>query len=220
LGEQNGNLNYIRNTGTAGTPSWTLVTDSLGKVSTVTPYTLGHSVPFIYTNGAGQYELLVGSEAGTLWHYTGIEGNLAGTWTLTDSSFLDLDEGYRATVCLHDFTGDGDLDMVVGNYRGGVSFWRSGTPTSVGQGRPMAGTTISVRPNPSQGLVEVVLPMESASLRTVLHIRNAMGQLVGSVQARSSVCNLDLSAFGTGMYIIQPEVDGQLQVPVRVMIQH
>ena len=47
-----------------------------------------------------------------------------------------------------------------------------------------------------------------------------MGQLVGSVQARSSVCNLDLSAFGTGMYIIQPEVDGQLQVPVRVMIQH
>lgn len=218
VGEQNGNLNYIRNIGTATAPSWTLVTDSLGHVSTVTPYTLGHSVPFLFTNPAGQYELLVGSESGTLWHYTGIEGDLAGTWTLADSNYLGLDEGYRSTVCLYDYTGDGGLDMVVGNYRGGVSFWRSGTPTAAipEAVRP----TISVRPNPTQGLVTVVLPLEMTHQRTVLRIRNAMGQLVGTVAVRSTTQLVDLGTFGPGMYIIQAEIDGKPQPPFRVMVQH
>lgn len=220
LGEQNGNLNYIRNTGSASVPSWTLETDSLGKVSTVTPYTLGHSVPFIYTNVEDEYELLVGSETGTLWHYTGIDGNLAGTWTLTDSSFMDLDEGYRSTVCLHDYTGDGGLDMVLGNYRGGVSFWRSGSPTSAVRGQATPRDLVSVRPNPSSGVVQVLLPPAYAQQRTTLHLYNAMGQRIGSYPTRSTVQEVDLSAYGTGVYIIQPEVEGLLQQPVRAIVQH
>ena len=35
IGERNGNLNYYRNTGTAANPSWTLVTENLGAVSTI-----------------------------------------------------------------------------------------------------------------------------------------------------------------------------------------
>jgi hypothetical protein len=108
--------------------------------------------------------------------------------------------------------------MVVRNYRGGVSFWRSGTPTAAipEAVRP----AVSVRPNPTQGLVTVALPLELAHQRTVLRIRNAMGQLVGTVAVRSTTQLVDLGAFGPGMYIIQAEIDGKPQPPVRVMVQH
>ena len=216
IGEQNGNLNYLRNTGTAAAASWTLITDSLGHVRTVTPYTLGHSVPFIFSNADGAYEILVGSESGTLWHYTGIDGNLEGTWTLQDSSFLDIDEGFRATLCLHDYTGDGELDLVVGNFDGGLGFWRSDAEVGI---RSVGGAAaMSIRPNPSSGMVEVVLPEAMVSSRVTLIVRNALGQEVMHSSADPGITSLDLSRFGPGVYTIHATGIDDLP-PARVVIQ-
>ena len=118
VGEENGNLNYVRNSGISTAPTWTLVSDSLGGVRTNTSNAAGYSVPVIFTNALGQRELLVGTGEGTIWHYTGLEGNLTGDRSLADNSYMDLDEGYRAGLALHDLTGDGELDLIMGNYRG------------------------------------------------------------------------------------------------------
>lgn len=218
VGEQNGNLNYVRNTGTASTPSWTLITDSLGHVRTVTTYTLGHSAPHIFENAAGQYELMAGSEAGTLWHYTGLEADLLGTWTLDDSSFMDLNEGYRSTVRLHDFTGDGELDMVVGNYRGGLSFWRSDAPSAV---RPIhtAGPLCSIRPNPNTGQFELTFPRDVfGPVSIALH--DPMGRLVVRTTTRTRSSTLDLSHLSNGLYTLRATEADKPFAPVQVVIQH
>ena len=219
VGEQNGNLNYVRNVGTTTAPSWTLVTDSLGKVRTVTAFTLGHSVPFIFTNEDGGYELLAGSENGSLWHYTGIDGNLAGTWTLVDSSFMDLDEGYRSTLGMHDITGDGELDLVVGNFRGGVSFWRSDLPASI-RGPQGGSGTLALRPNPTTGAVEVILPSSPELTRRSLVVRNALGQEVQRVRVLGPAMALDLSSKPNGVYTIKLEGEGPRMVPARLVVQH
>jgi len=216
IGEQNGNLNYLRNTGSTLAASWTLVTDSLGHVRTVTPYTLGHSVPFVFSNSVGAYEILVGSEAGTLWHYTGIDGNLDGTWTLQDSSFLDIDEGFRATVCLHDYTGDGELDLVVGNFDGGLGFWRSDAEVGI---RPRTDAVeMSIRPNPSTGLIEIILPGTIVNGRTDLIVRNAIGQEVLRISAVPGLNSIDLGRLGPGVYTLQAPVAGGIS-PARVVIR-
>ncbi|MGV3636990.1 MAG: T9SS type A sorting domain-containing protein [Flavobacteriales bacterium] len=217
VGEQNGNLNFVRNVGTTTAPSWTLVTDSLGKVLTVTAFTLGHSVPFIFTNADGDYELLAGSENGSLWHYTGIDGNLSGTWTLADTNFMDLDEGYRSTLSMHDVTGDGELDMVVGNYRGGVSFWRSDLPSGVLTRRVEAGT-LTIRPNPTTGAFEVALPGSAAITSGTLAIRNALGQEVQRVHVAGPVMSFDLADQPNGVYTVQFDGAGTRLAPARVVV--
>lgn len=217
VGEQNGNLNYLRNTGTTASPAWTLVTDSLGQVSTSTIYTLGHSVPFIFENADGAYELLAGSEAGTLWHYTNIDGNLDGAWDLRDDSFMGLNEGFRSTVCLTDLTGDGESDMVVGNFRGGVSFWRSDGTTSIGQAQAPI-SALRVLPNPSQGLFEVTAPPFVEPGKAWLSVRNSLGQEVERIRVSSTNTSLDLGHRGRGIYIIQLETEGVRHPPVRAVI--
>ncbi len=202
-GEQNGNVNYLRNTGTPSAPSWVLVTDSLGRIRTNTIYTLGHSVPVVYTSDVGEREILLGSEAGWLWHYTGLEGNLDGPWDLEVMGFLGLNEGYRTGLCLHDFTGDGELDMVVGNYRGGLSFWRSDVISGDADRSPLS-EALRALPNPTQGEVVIESP-EPLGAGTTWVVRNALGQVVAQQPAMGSRCVLQLGALPDGLYLVRGE---------------
>lgn len=206
-GEQNGNVNYLRNTGTSAAPAWTLVTDSLGKIRTNTNFTLGHSVPFIYTSDAGEREILVASESGWLWHYTNIEGNLEGTWDLEVMGYLGINEGFRTGLCVHDLTGDGELDLVVGNYRGGLSFWRSDVISDVAD-RTLPGYPLNAYPNPTTD--EVVLEVsESHPKGLVWVVRNALGQQVAEHQATGPRTVLNLEALPDGLYLVRGEGQGQ-----------
>jgi len=217
VGEQNGNLNYLRNIGTTESPSWSLITDSLGRVRTNTIYTLGFSVPHVYRNDSGVLELLVGSESGWLWHYTDLEGNLGGTFTEEDTTFLDLNEGFRTALTLHDFTGDGELDMVVGNYRGGLSFWRSDAISSVSE-RERAGANITAYPNPTTGelVVEASYGMPPGSVWVV---RNALGQEVFRQQANGARTTLQLDGLPSGLYLVRGEGSSSTAA-VRVILDH
>jgi hypothetical protein len=214
-GEQNGNLNYYRNTGTEESPDWTYVTDSLGRVRTNDIFTLGHSVPYFYTSDNGVLELMVGSESGRLWHYDGIEGNLDGTWNLISSGFMDIDEGFRSGVCLYDFTGDGELDMVVGNYRGGLSFWRSDAISGISD-RGRINSVVSAWPNPTNGTVELVVP-ELPTSGTMWVVRNALGQEVVRFPLTGLRTVLDLSGSPNGMYTIRAEGSSSTRA-VRVVL--
>jgi hypothetical protein len=214
-GEQNGNLNFYRNTGTQAFPVWTYVTDSLGRVRTNDVFTLGHSVPFLFVNDEGVRELIVGSESGRLWRYSGIDGNLGGTWTLESSEFMGLDEGFRAGACLYDFTGDGELDMVVGNYRGGLSFWRSDVISGIAS-RAATITTISAWPNPTEGILEMVLAHQLPSGASWV-VRNELGQEVLRAPVLGLRTTLDLAGSPNGLYTIRAEGQ-QSTTTVRVVL--
>lgn len=203
IGERNGNLNHYRNIGSAAVPSWSLLSEELGLVSTAEWWNVtGHSVPFLFRNGQNEREMLLGSESGWLYHYGNIEGNVSGTWTLLDSTFLDRRDGSRSGLCLHDFTGDGQLDLVVGNYRGGLSFWRS-DPISTVVSQAMT-PSFNMYPNPANGTVQLVMDPLSSNTGTWV-LRNALGQKVLTTPTNSTTTIVDITGLPEGVYLVRFE---------------
>lgn len=196
VGEQNGNLNYLRNIGTTTVPSWALITDSLGHVSTMTPFGSGFSVPCFFNGADGTRQLLVASETGTLWHYDLTDPDPSGHWPLLDESYLDLHEGYRTGVCAHDFTGDGIPDLIIGNFRGGVSFWRSDASSTIPSSS--AKHQLPAYPNPTTGVVRIDLTGLGSIDR--VEVTNALGQVVLELRTIGPHVVLDLSGLPDGMY--------------------
>jgi hypothetical protein len=219
IGERNGNLNHYRNTGTPVSAQWTLVTEALGGVNVSEWWNVtGHSVPFLFTNPSGDREILLGSESGWLHHYGGLEGNLDGTWTLIDSTFLDLKEGMRTGPCLYDFTGDGKLDLVLGNYRGGLSFWRSDLVSGVGNSDDHLNVDLRVFPNPADGIVTLVQNGVPAP-GSYWVMRNSIGQEVLRERATNERTNVSVTALPQGVYLIRLEGSSTGQAH-RIVVVH
>lgn len=205
IGERNGNLNHYRNTGSTTEPVWTLISEALGEVNTAEYWNItGYSVPTLFTNAAGERELLSGSESGWLYHYGDIDNNLDGPWALLDSTFLDLRDGIRTSLALHDFTGDGVLDMVLGNYRGGLTFWRSDDITGVNDRSNLVARNFGMQPNPTTDHVELTLP-EQSSAGIIWTVRNSMGQHVLSQPATGARTQLYVGDLAQGLYLIRAE---------------
>lgn len=196
-GEQNGNLNYLRNVGDSTDPTWLLVTDSLGGVRTNTPFTLGFSVPHFIVGEIDTREILVGTETGTIWRYSGISTDPLTNWLLVDSSYQDIDEGYRSGIALHDFTGDGVYDAIFGNHRGGITFWRGDRRSAVLD--PHSTATWHLWPNPSDGRVSYCLPAD-AQPNGAYQVYDAFGRLVYEGVLTAVSGSLDLGVLAPGCY--------------------
>lgn len=217
IGERNGNLNYYRNTGTATTPEWTLISDTLGAVSTVEWWNItGHSTPLIFTNDDGEKEILLGSESGWIYHYDAIDGNLGGTWNLVDSMHLGIYEGHRTALLLHDFNNDGANDMVIGNGRGGLSFWSSDPSISTGDISNLNNTDIfTISPNPASDRL-VLLLNDPSVLGSNWILMNNLGQVVRKMPINDLRSELTLEEIEAGAYIIR--TDGINNTSQRVMV--
>lgn len=119
IGEASGPLNYYRNTGTAQTPAFELVSDhwldiDVGRRSAPTLVDLDHD---------GDLDLLVGSEGSGLFLYRNV-GTRTEPRFERDPSFAVPVQGYAVPV-LGDLDGDGDLDMLVGGVGGGLLYFEA-----------------------------------------------------------------------------------------------
>ena len=162
LGERNGNLNYLRNIGSASAPAFLLETEFWGAVDTRRlGFTVGSSAPFLRLNESNQTELYVGSQSGYLYRYSNIDGNLLGTFTLVDSSWGGLQPGLKSSVALADFNGDTVPDVLVGNIRGGLQLFTSkGVPPVIGFDPVLeSARSLKVWPNPASTELFVALPI-------------------------------------------------------------
>lgn len=117
VGEASGTLNYYRNVGSTRTPIFELVSDTYGGID------VGRrSAPAVGDIDAdGIPELVVGADDGTL-HVFRLTGDPAlpfAPWTVRRVDGIAL-----ATAALGDLDGDGHAELLVGNARGGVYFFR------------------------------------------------------------------------------------------------
>jgi hypothetical protein len=215
IGEKNGNLNYYRNNGTITTPEFIFITDSLGKVN-VTDYNLsyyGYSTPCFFRNEQGETELVVGSESGQIFYYKKIDGNLDGKFELSDNlnslfdtTGLTFDQGIRTAAAVGDIKQDGKLEMIAGNFSGGLEYFNGYTEVLPGIiEKQTIKDKLLISPNPS-GLGKINIDGLSVSGTYQFEIYTASGRLVQSgfiIYEEKTNTSVEILSLNAGIYLIR-----------------
>lgn len=204
IGERTGVLNYYRNTGTAASPLFTLITSSFGGVNVIKPNAIqGNNSPVLYDNN-GSYELIVGSESGYIYHYTNIDGNLSGTFTLTDTAYEHIYEPTRATPARYDIDGDLIPDIVVGNFAGGLKLYTHNGLQGVEENT--SENLVAVYPNPVAD--KMMLSCPAAFNNATMMIAGIDGRLYIKKELGGSH-EINTQHLLPGIYILQLVADNQ-----------
>ena len=215
IGEKSGNLNYYHNSGTAAMPIYSFETDSLGKVN-VTNYNLsydGFSTPCFFMDPENKTVLLVGSEEGKVHYYTDIDNNLGGAFQPADSLLgaltgtdLPMNYGSRTSACIAHLTNDSYMDMIVGNFSGGLNYISLGAQppviSAVPEIRKGYTTQIKVYPNPADKTVKIEYHALNPSFGISIRIINLMGEIISENSFHRQIM-INTERFQPGVYIIR-----------------
>ena len=236
IGERGGNLNFYKNTGDLYEPEFTLVTDSLGKVL-VTDFNLswdGYSTPYIFRAQDGKMRLVSGSEQGIIYYYTDIENNLLGSftpsdelWKLIDSVEFTIKKGYRTSAAIANLNGDAYMDMLIGNFSGGLNIYSTGLEPEVSMDIPddIAKETfgLQVYPNPANRLLNIRINGTQPDDEYNIRMYNLTGRLIFEDQFNgSNAYSLNTSTFPGGIYLcsVSAAKAHEARVTKRIIIRH
>ena len=199
IGSMNGRVKYYENTGTVAAPVFTLMNTTFGGIDVRQPgWFSGYSTPHMVDDN-GSYSLVVGSERGWLYKYDNIDGNLSGTFTLTDSMYISWREGGRTACAIGDINNDGLFDAIIGNYAGGVSLFMGDNNVSTANNSQTGIFTISIYPNPATN--EFKIECRASNIpASAYSITDQSGREVKTGQLNSQLTSVDCSNLSNGMY--------------------
>ncbi len=202
IGNRTGRLHYYQNTGTVSNPIFTLITDTLGGVDVKDIYlsNYGNSVPCFFKDSLGNFKLFVGSESGKIYYYDNIDNNLNGNFTLKEEQLLLIYEGTRTAVSVADINSDGFLDMLIGNFSGGLNLYMGKEPGLISvKEQEKEQNLFNLYPNPANETIHI------SSLETInekeywIDIYNTTGK---KVLSQNFTKQLTVSAINKGVYIL------------------
>ncbi|MES2287340.1 MAG: FG-GAP-like repeat-containing protein [Bacteroidota bacterium] len=203
IGGRNGKLAYYHHIGsaTATLPLLDSVTHFFGNVKVNLPgYVTGYSYPFVFKQN-GITKLLVGEESGFIRLYDNIDGNLSGAFSLVDSTYEDIFQGTRTAPNGADINNDGFMDLVVGNYEGGVSYYKGqSTPSSITEPDNFIQWNFDLFPNPADNTVNIKIRNDNNSTYT-LDLYTIMGQLISSQKIINNSIIINTQGLAQGIYI-------------------
>ncbi len=225
IGRKNGTLAYYENNGTTSNANFTSAPtiDSLGGVDVsevffsggqYIPGGNGYSSPFIYDiNNDGNYEMLVGSNNTGIHFYLGVNPIKGQKFSLhrkvlKDNLTLDADsinQGYFTNIALANLDSDSIPDLMIGNSRGGLRFYKTAITGSL-DGLPHVVApkiNFTVYPNPAENILNISLENLNESVN--FSIINILGVELTSGKLKKSERNsrLNISEFPQGIYFIK-----------------
>lgn len=210
IGERSGAIRYFENVGTVTNAvfSQQATHTNFGNINVLPDGFTGFSAPFLTTDSLGKPILYVGSEQGYLYLYNNIQNNLGGSFNLVDSLYL---HGVNITPNGADINNDGKMELVYGQFAGGVSLLKSGSPffyhleesiSTVGR--------LKLYPNPASDVLTVEVPELLQKGRFLVKVTNISGNVVyeqtytGHMQSLS----IDVDFLLPGIYFIWLEGEG------------
>ena len=216
IGSKGGTIVYYSNESSSSTPIYEFITDSLGKVN-VTDYTIsydGYSVPSFFRNN-GSTGLIVGSEKGKVFYFTNIDGNLSGEFTesdnlhiVLDTNSFNTDRGMRTAAVITDLIDNDKLEMIVGNYSGGLEFFNGSAGVNTNTDNIYAIEKLEVYPNPSND--KIFIALESAENYS-MELYNAKGATLNpGYSLLENGLELNVAHLQSGFYILLLKNHGQL----------
>ncbi len=202
IGTRAGSFTYYQNTGTSNSPIFSFTTDSLGYINTKRDKDFfGYSMPYVYEE-SGTYKMLSGSISGYIYNFGNIEGNLTGTFSV-DSSFQNIWEGATSSVNLADINNDGKLDLLVGNYDGGIACYQGNNQTNIIDINPLKTLSkIKVFPKPTKDYLTIDLGLNDIRNSTI-EIYSLFGHRMLFKKINTKVSKLNISDFSQGIYLLK-----------------
>jgi subtilisin-like proprotein convertase family protein len=228
IGGSNGKFSYFHHRGivTSGVPVMDSVSNFFGQVKVNQPgFFSGYSTPFMFRQGTVT-KLLSGSQLGYLRLYDNIDGNINGTFNLSDSTFLGLREGERTAPSGTDLNNDGMSDLIVGNYQGGVAFFK-GVASLTTSNDLESGQLWNMEafPNPVNTTLNIVITSDNRS-NYRFELFNMIGQLLVSGTTSNSSFSISTAELKQGVYICKVsetapngKLKGGMQAK-RIIVQH
>ncbi|MBN2172650.1 MAG: T9SS type A sorting domain-containing protein [Bacteroidales bacterium] len=205
LGERSGTINYFHNAGTPVSPDFSQEpTNGLfGGIDVMPECCTGYSAPQMVEDSVGNYMLYVGSEQGMLYLFNNIEGNLTGTFNPVDSLYLN---GMNINISAFDINNDGKLELVRGEYAGGIGFFKNGHPQVFGVNTFTENDLrISVYPNPAENIIFIDFNKNPNLTNLTLHVYDLFGkiQVRHNISPVAQMIFLDISGLSSGVYILK-----------------
>ncbi|MDP4710310.1 MAG: T9SS type A sorting domain-containing protein [Saprospiraceae bacterium] len=208
VGERNnGNINYFQHlepgSGRQFEPNQALSpnVERFGGIDTRIPgYINGFSAPLVVPSKGGRL-LLTGTDNGRLECYALPDSNFAQPFEQLSETWGGVYTGTRTKISLGDVNGDGLLELVIGNYRGGLGVFATdlkinnvATDVANAPARPL----LRIFPNPTHDLLQ--LQTDSPGSLELYDIQ-------GSIQLRQSVQTglqtISLEALPPGTYLLR-----------------
>ncbi len=212
VGEQKGNLNYYHNDGPQNNPVFSLTTDSLGKIN-VTDYNLyydGYSTPCFFRDKSNKIKLIAGSQQGTIFYFTGIENNIDGKFNPSDSLFtlinnspFNIQCGWRTGACIGKLSDPTYLDLIVGNWSGGLNYFSHNSIPPVVRSLDDTKPDLTAYPNPADKEVFLKIGgIQNFSNLTIILV-NSLGQNVFEKNIlHDSRISIPTGSLSSGLYIL------------------
>ena len=214
VGGFDGRIRFYRNIGSPGSPQFNPVESAagnflqLGGINTNKPgISSGHPTPRVISYD-DRFLILTGNRSGTVEAYS--FNDYTQDFTMLGDTVAGLDVGGFSAPAVADFDQDGLLDLVIGNERGGVSYYQTDltaeAPTAVLR-VPVSDLDFQLYPNPAtSGLTVKDLPGEPSQGISIVDFK---GQTLRSFSAngRTSM-GLNLSGLAAGLYILEVRTAG------------
>ena len=148
----------------------------------------------------GEYVLYCGSERGQIEVYENIDDNLDGTFTLVNSNYGNIREGKITHPTIADINGNGTLDVLVGNSRGGLGFFTTDLPVNTIDFKN--DLSINIFPNP----IDQFFYLEIEGLngkQADLRIYNTIGQTILEKNLLYEKNGIDVGYLSAGIYFCE-----------------
>ena len=202
IGKTTGTFSYYKNTGTVSAPSLVFVTNYLGLITTEQYGGFGGNSSPILIDSLGTTILYSGSKSGNLFKFGNIDGNLTGTFT-RDSTYLNIWEGISSNIAITDINNDGSLDLLVGNYSGGVALYQgNNSPSSVEVKETINLRSLNIYPNPTQNSIVVDIQNNETKNATI-EVISLLGKTLINQKISSRKTTISLENFSQGIYLVK-----------------
>ncbi len=203
IGKVNGGIRYYENIGNTSSYSFKKITDTMGRVELheiwdINGASTGFATPKFYREGGITY-LYCGSQAGAVYKFTGINTANPRQTFIIDTVIKEYSYGLFSSPTIYDFKGDGKLDLLIGNIKGGLTLFTEGNG-SLSVKEVKQTLDFQLYPNPANE--SVTIKTNELESKTRIIFMDMLGKPVKELQVNSIHTLVDLSGMKKGVYFV------------------